>query len=119
MKGRRALVEGLNKSSDLSEAERDFVYGDDQTARPIAAPAVETSTPPLGQSAETKLETKVLPQMAGRVPVTVRCRPEVASAIKRVSLQRQLDGIEPFYVQDIMEQALENWLSRNGYPTSR
>ncbi|MEQ9409324.1 MAG: hypothetical protein RIK87_16430 [Fuerstiella sp.] len=53
--------------------------------------------------------------MTGRIPVTTRCRPDVATAIKRVSLQRQLAGVEPYTVQDIMEQALEQWLELNGY----
>ena len=37
------------------------------------------------------------------------------SALKRASLQRQLAGVEPYYVQDIMEQALEQWLKEHGY----
>ena len=64
---------------------------------------------------QTDQQPRVLPQMAGRVPITTRARPEVATALKRASLQRQLAGVEPYHVQDIVEEALENWLSSKGY----
>lgn len=118
MKGRRSLVEGL-QSSDVQaveETEKAFVYG----AAKVAEPETQTEVSADGRDAaeESKprlLRQDVLPQMTGRVPVTVRCQPTIASAIKRISLQRQLDGVEPNTVQDIMEQALENWLVRYGY----
>jgi hypothetical protein len=40
---------------------------------------------------------------------------EYAAALKRASLQRQLEGIEPNTLQDILEQAIEPWLKNNGY----
>jgi len=48
------------------------------------------------------------------VPVTVRLRPEVASALKRASLERQLNGIETYTQQDIVEEALLPWLKAEG-----
>jgi hypothetical protein len=48
------------------------------------------------------------------VPVTVRLRPEVASALKRTSLQRQLNGVETYTQQDIVEEALLPWLRAEG-----
>ena len=48
------------------------------------------------------------------VPVTVRLRPEVASALKQASLQRQLNGYETFTQQDIVEEALVPWLRAEG-----
>lgn len=48
------------------------------------------------------------------VPVTVRLRPEVASALKQASLQRQLNGIETYTQQDIVEEALLPWLQAEG-----
>ena len=44
-----------------------------------------------------------------------RARPKIGSAFKRASLQRQLDGVQPSSMQDIMEQALENWLKDHGF----
>ncbi len=48
------------------------------------------------------------------VPVTVRLRPEIASALKRASLERQLNGIETYTQQDIVEEALLPWLQAEG-----
>lgn len=97
MTKRRPLIEGISENEDqLSSAEKSFVYG------------AETKRPP-------KTGNEVLPQMAGRVPITTRARPEIGSALKRASLQRQLDGVEPNSMQDIMEEALESWLNTHGY----
>jgi hypothetical protein len=51
----------------------------------------------------------------GLIPVTVRLRPDVAGALKRASLERQLAGEVMFTQQDLVEEALEPWLRENGY----
>ena len=122
MKERRALVEGLT-AADTTQVEREkaFVYGDAAKAEPTLPVADIGNQSPVADvqtgdgKASVQYDSKVLPQFAGRVPVTTRARPEVATALKRASLTRQLNGIEPFYVQDIMEVALETWLRDNGY----
>jgi hypothetical protein len=38
-----------------------------------------------------------------------------AAALKRASLERQLNSVEPNTLQDILEQAIEPWLKSNGY----
>jgi hypothetical protein len=45
------------------------------------------------------------------MPLTSRIRPEVATALKRMSLERRLAGREPNTVQDIVEEALDAWLA--------
>ncbi len=50
-----------------------------------------------------------------RVPLTTRSRADLAQALKRASLERQLQEIEPNEVQEILESALEPWLRANGY----
>lgn len=110
MTERRSLIEGVKKSSKLTPKEEEFIYGD---KRP--PDSLETATATNRVSDANVAAAPVLPQMTGRIPVTTRCRPEVASAVKRVSLQRQLAGIEPYTVQDIMEEALEHWLTLNEY----
>jgi hypothetical protein len=50
----------------------------------------------------------------GLIPVTVRLRPEIAAALKRASLERQLSGTTPNTQQEIVEQALKPWLKREG-----
>jgi hypothetical protein len=52
-----------------------------------------------------------------RVPLTTRVRSDFATALKRASLERQLGGVYPQTLQDILEQALEPWLRANGYLT--
>lgn len=108
MAERRSLVEGLQSPAAPTTLEQSFVYGADK-ARP-------ESLPPLEPLASSKLdETAILPQISSRVPLHTRVRPEIASAIKRASLTRQLQGQEPYYVQDIIEHALETWLRTNGF----
>ena len=51
----------------------------------------------------------------GLIPVTVRLRPEIAGALKRASLERELDGEEVFTQQDLVENALTPWLKHNGF----
>ena len=119
MKERRSLIDGLKSTTDVQELEEEFVFGAKRsiessalkpTQEPILAPIASVANQP------TSLQnTGMLPQITGRVPVTTRCRPDVATALKRASLQRQLAGVEPYYVQDIMEKALEEWLGAKGY----
>lgn len=117
MKERRSLVEGVQIDPDQRKIEEEFVFGAKRRPELVSEP----TTAPIQQPEEVvapvavQVDRSILPQMTGRVPVTTRCRPEVASALKRASLQRQLAGAEPFYVQDIMEVALESWLRQHGY----
>ncbi len=117
MKERRSLIAGLSATPDLKEVESAFVFGNkpkqdtNDDVHPQQEPSNSSFIEP--KSADNA-SAGVLPHMKGRIPVTTRCRPEVASALKRASLQRQLVGVEPFYVQDILEAAIESWLSANG-----
>lgn len=107
MKDRRSLVEGLSTAAELDKVEEEFVFGGKRKTETDA----EIPSRAMNQAANPK----VLPQMVGRIPVTARCHPDIASALKRASLQRNLAGIEPYHVQDIVEEALELWLRQNGY----
>ena len=101
MAERRALVEGLKAAEAADRAkEKAFVFGQDN-AHPHEAP---------GGAADLPLARNVKPA-AGRVPLTTRVRPDIADRLKRVSLGRQLDNIEPSAVQDIVEEALELWFA--------
>jgi hypothetical protein len=122
MKERRSLVDGLKTDPELKHIEEAFVFGTRlkpelvESASTIeSSQAVEPTVESPPEHPEAKIENRILPQMTGRIPVTTRCRPEIASALKRASLQRQLAGVEPYYVQDIMEVALETWLREKGY----
>jgi len=49
------------------------------------------------------------------VPISTRIRGDFAAALKKCSLERQLHGVQPNTLQDILEQAIEPWLKSNGY----
>jgi hypothetical protein len=97
MAERRSLSEGLKPPPQAPTVdpniERDFVHG-----AKAAKPAPQQSVSPFA-----------------RVPMSMRIRQEYADALKRASLQRQLDKIEPNTLQDILEEAIEPWLRNNGY----
>ena len=62
-----------------------------------------------------KRKGKKSPVPVGLIPVTVRLKPEIAAALKRASLERQLSGEEVYTQQDLVELALEPWLRSEGY----
>ncbi len=92
MNDRRTLLEGIKPAGSalpppLSPEERRFAFGD--------------------HAEQAKSDTKTL--------VSTRIRADFAKALKRASLQRQLEGVVPNTLQEILEQAIEPWLKANGY----
>ena len=47
------------------------------------------------------------------VSITVRLPPELPPALLRVAMERKLRGEQPFTQQDIVAQAVREWLERN------
>jgi hypothetical protein len=93
MAERRTLTEGLKATPppiDTSK-EKQFVYGEKEPVTTNGAP------------------------LLGRMPISTRVRADFATALKRASLERQLKGVEPNTLQDILEEAIEPWLRANGY----
>lgn len=127
---RISLVEGLKRDQVEvdPEVEQNFLkYGKvappaAEAALPQAVPARALAPAPVPVTATIReaemavrrpKPSKVSP--VGLIPVTVRLRPEIAGALKRASLERQLAGEELYTQQDIVEQALEPWLRDQGY----
>jgi hypothetical protein len=120
---RRPLVAGLKNSSKADpRKESEFVYGKKDRspkAKQRTAPAEpEKAPPPAPPPAE--LPSEVIPDAtaarpAGRASITTRLKADVAAALKRASLERQLAGLTPHTVQDIIEEVVEPWLKRHGY----
>jgi len=54
----------------------------------------------------------------GLIPITVRLSPEIAGALKRVSLERQLARADYFSQQEIVERALKTWLQQHAASTA-
>lgn len=102
MAERRSLIEGMNKPPATPidpDREREFVMGAKVKSSPGIQPAPVASLTP------------------ARSPISTRIRSDLAAALKRASLERQLSGVEPNTLQDILEQAIEPWLKSNGYLT--
>jgi len=95
---RRPLIDGLASTPAIDpQREKEFVYG----TKPAEPPPV-------------CIEPMAVP-IPDRMPISTRIRGDFAAALKRASLERELNGVKPFAVQDILEQALEPWLKTNGY----
>jgi hypothetical protein len=105
MKERRPLLAGLQQTPVDRKTEEAFVFAGKATPE----------APPQASAAEAGEGKGKAAGMAGRAPLTTRIRPDFANALKRASLQRQLDGQEPNTLQDILEEALEPWLRKHGY----
>ena len=121
MSKRRSLTAGVNTVPDTDpEAVRQFIKQERKTAPQIEpelavvgpSPGV-ASQPVSSKPKKAKRSKSVTP--VGLIPVTVRLRPEIAGALKRASLERQLAGEEPNTQQDLVELALEPWLQSEGY----
>jgi hypothetical protein len=93
MATRRPLSEGV-KPADKA-AEEAFVFGGKKAAEPPAAPRP-------GRPVQ-------------RSPITSRIRADMAVALKRATLERQLAGEYPNTLQEILEEAVEPWLRQHGY----
>jgi len=91
MSERRTLAAGLAEDAAPRAQERQFVYGNNTAAK-------QAPTPPSNP----------------RTPVTTRIRDDYAKALKQVSLRRQMEGVEPNTLQDILEDAIQAWLRANG-----
>src|SRR5579864_5794721 len=110
MKDRRSLMEGLKTGSEMDcSVEEQFVFAGK------AKPNQTVSTQAAALTAEEVNAKGPAGNAIGRVPLTTRVRSDFATALKRASLQRQLDGVFPNTLQDILEEALEPWLRARGY----
>jgi hypothetical protein len=104
MAQRRPLRAGLMPADEVDPAlEKEFVYGD--KTDPTNQSESRTNPP-----REPKAQNPV-----SRVPLTTRVQANFAVALKRASLERQLNGVVPNTLQDILEEALEPWLRSHGY----
>ena len=84
------------------EAVRAFVTQEPQAASAVGPPPTPTPLP---------TPNNTFP--VGLIPITVRLSPEIAGALKRISLERQLARADYFSQQDIVERALKAWLQQN------
>lgn len=101
MSERRTLVEGLKQTPQLDrKTEQEFVFQNRPAA--VEPPRPAPTTPAVSAA-------------RNRSPISTRIRTDLAEALKRASLQRQLEKVEPNAINDILEEALEPWLRGHGY----
>lgn len=113
MAERRTLTEGMKTTPRVDPAiAEEFVYGPNRNGsnglNGGGAPS-STSSPAHGAANGA---TTSSPQL-NRVPISTRIREDFARALKRASLERQLNGVEPSTLQAFLEEAIEPWLRQN------
>jgi hypothetical protein len=101
MAERRALVEGLKNSPPAvpTARESEFVYGKQSAPKPEPQPQT------------------VAKSTSSASPISTRLRTDYAEGLKHASLDRQLKGIKPNTMRDILEECVGPWLRENGYLT--
>ena len=122
---RRSLVDGLKDTPDprtVSEGERDFVYDSNSATqekatnpsakmhKPKAEPKPRDDKPKKTSSLREAMEA--WPQTSGRVPIGVKLHPVVAESLERLILFRKLSKTKPNTKQDIVDQAIIEWLEK-------
>ena len=122
MAARKSLLEGIMEiSPDVDPvAAEDFI--NNGTPRSAARPRERKE--PMQPAAPTPAPAPAMEQPEakdgqashmGRAPLTIRFPTHFAKALKHASLDRQMKGIEPYKLQDILELVVEPWLRTNGY----
>ena len=88
--------------------------------RPLVAGLTPAATPPAPRPAEEAFVYGTRPHPPApaappRSPLTTRLRADLAAALKRASLERQLAGQPGSEIQEMLDAALEPWLKQHGY----
>lgn len=110
MAARRKLSQRIQSPDNVDpEAMRAFVTQERKSA-PTAASNAASET-----SSNTFHPPTSGVHPVGLIPVTVRLSPEIAGALKRASLERQLSRADYFSQQEIVERCLRVWLRENGH----
>lgn len=106
MNDRRNLIDGLNATPEVDPAiERAFLKG-----KPLPGKAGEGTLPSYVAPPPVTIARNL-----NRVSFSTKLRKDFVDALKRASLERQLSGVEPSTMVDMLEQAIEPWLRANGY----
>jgi hypothetical protein len=100
------MAERRSMSNALSPEKVAFLRGEPAEERP--------STPE--RNTEEKVQRAPLPPGGrGRITVTVRLEPDVADALSQASAERKMKRLEPYTQQDIIGDALKQWLRDTGF----
>ncbi len=102
----------VTQKPTIESANAASITGSSENRRSEISTVSDSSNPAPNAKLKSKRRSRFQP--VGLIPITVRLRPEIAGALKRVSLERELDGEEVFTQQDIVEISLEQWLRQKG-----
>jgi hypothetical protein len=100
------MAERRSMASALGPKEVAFLRGESVQPRPSTE---EQTTELKGQ------RVSPAPASRERVTVTVRLEPEVVEALSQASAERKLKRLEPYTQQDIIGDALKQWLRDAGF----
>ncbi len=126
MNPKRTMSEALHASNLGAEAAAFVAAGAAGSAvaatpLPELAPAVRASLPPVAAPtaapelrAMTFIHSPLPAERRAPVSMTFRLPSELPSALLRVAMERKLRGEAPCTQQDIVAQAVREWLERNG-----
>jgi hypothetical protein len=78
----------------------------------VPSPNVKNQSAPQSRPYATPRSNALTP--IGMIPITVRLPPELAAALRRASLERQLAGADLCTQQDLVARALESWFRDHG-----
>lgn len=92
------------------DAVRRFVTQDATTM----IPSPNAKSPSASQSRPHATQRSGAITPIGMIPITVRLPPDLAAALKRASLERQLAGADLCTQQDLVARALELWFREHG-----
>lgn len=131
----------LGAALDLSPEKRAFIQSGTPTVQPlketVQIPAANAALEPV-EAPTVEQEQKERPQRRSRsrrqvraplpygdepllgianllVPLTTRLQPTTAAALKRAGLEQKLRGQTPSTVQEIAEEAIQEWLRDYGF----
>jgi hypothetical protein len=110
------MAERRSMTNALSPEKVAFLRGEAIEERP-SAPEPSTSQQRTPQRSTVEKVERPLPPPAGRgrITVTVRLEPDVAEALSHASAERKMRRIEPYTQQDIIGDALKQWLRDAGF----
>lgn len=113
---RRNIVESLSTAQRafLSLPECVGMNETDQNTTTSSAPRAAPATLPRRTRSREQAAAVSSNRPEPLRSVTLRLRASTAEALRRVSMQRSLEYVEPFTQQAIVEAALTTWLQRNG-----
>jgi hypothetical protein len=110
MAKRKSLSDSLTE--ELKPEEEAFLSAGRAKTEVAGHPPVSVSEP-----LSTQQLLAVLPAFPNnaRAPLNVRVHPDIARALMQASMVRKFQQLTPWSQQDIVSEALDDWLKKNQY----